>query len=104
MNTGDVRLFESDLSFNIVVKTELKSGAYSDENLSGYFKDEVYGVYDFISNIKYELYSARLAKYADKVVVNKNVLDSLSFSISNVAPNYYYPDPDVAYYLYTGEE
>ena len=61
-------------------------------------------MYDFITNIKYDLYSARLEKYADKIVVNQDVLASLSFSISNVAPNYYYPDPDVSYYLYTGEE
>ena len=104
MKIGDVKMFESDLSFNIVMKTELKSGAYDDESFKGYFKDEIYGVYDFITNIKYDLYSARLEKYADKIVVNQDVLASLSFSISNVAPNYYYPDPDVSYYLYTGEE
>lgn len=104
MQVGEVRLFESDLSYNVVIKTELKSSAYSDENLKGYFEDEVYGVYDFITNLKYELYAARLEKYAEKVVVNEELLESLSFSISNVAPNYYYPDPDVAYYLYTGEE
>lgn len=104
MAVGDVKMFESELSFNVVMKTELKSGAYDDENLKGYFKDEIYGVYDFITNIKYDLYSARLEKYADKIVVNQDVLTSLKFSISNVAPNYYYPDPDVSYYLYTGEE
>ena len=104
MKVGDVRLYESDLSFNVVVKTKLESGAYSDEDLKGYFEDDVYGVYDFISNIKYELYSARLEKYADRIVVNEDVLGALNFSISNVSPNYYYPDPDVAYYLYTGEE
>ena len=104
MEIGDVKIFESELSYNVVMKTELKSGAYDDENFKGYFKDEIYGVYDFITNIKYELYSARLAKYADGIVVNDSVLSSLTFSISNVAPNYYYPDPDISYYLYTGEE
>lgn len=104
MQIGDVKLFESELSYNVIMKTELKSEAYDDENFKGYFKDEIYGVYDFISNIKFDLYSARLEKYSDKIVVDKDVLDSLAFSISNVAPNYYYPDPDVAYYLYTGEE
>lgn len=104
MEIGEIRLFESDLSFNIVVKTELESGAYADESFKGYFEDEIYGVYDFITNLKYDLYSARLAKYTDKIVVNEDVLKSLGFSIANVAPNYYYPDPDVAYYLYTGEE
>lgn len=104
MEVGEIKLFESDLSYNVVIKTELKSEAYDDENLSGYFEDDIYGVYDFISNIIYDLYSARLQKYADDIEVNEEVLSSLDFSISNVAPNYYYPDPDVAYYLYNGDE
>lgn len=104
MEIGEVRLLESDLSYNIIIKTELERGAYAEEKYEGYFSDELFGVYDFISNLKTDLYAARLAKYQDSVVVNTEVLESLTFSISNVAPNYYYPDPDVAYYLYTGEE
>ena len=58
---------------------------------------------DFITNLKSDLYETKLQSYKDDIVVNTEVLASLNFSISNVAPNYYYPDPDVAYYLYTGD-
>lgn len=104
MKVGEVRLLESDLSYNVIMKTELETGAYSEEKYEGYFKDELFGVYDFISNLKLDLYSARLEKYKADVVVDQKVLESLDFSISNVTPNYYYPDPDISYYLYTGEE
>ena len=104
MNIGEVRLLESELSYNIIIKTELESGAYDEEKYEGYFKDEMYGVYDFVQNIKTDLYSARLETYKADVVVDTELLSKLDFSISNVSPNYYYPDPDIAYYLYTGEE
>lgn len=104
MRVGEVRLVESDLSFNIIMKTELEAKAYEEEKYDGYFVDKTFGVFDFVTNLKSDLYSARLQKYKDKVVVNYDVLESLNFSISNVSPNYYYPDPDIAYYLYTGEE
>ena len=104
MNIGEVRLLESELSYNIIIKTELESGAYDEEKYEGYFKDEMYGVYDFVQNLKTDLYSARLETYEADVVVDTELLSKLDFSISNVSPNYYYPDPDIAYYLYTGEE
>ena len=103
MKVGDIKLVESDLSFNIIIKTELEDDAWSNEKYKYYFTDEAYGVFDFVSNLKSELYSARLAAYADKVKVDQRVLDGISFSIKSVSPNYYYPDPDIAYYLYNEE-
>ncbi len=103
MKVGEVRLVESELSYNIIIKTSLEAGAYDEEKYEGYFVDETFGVYDFTTNLKSDLYGTRLKKYSDQIVVDEKVLGSLDFSISNVLPNYYYPDPDVAYYLYTGE-
>ena len=68
------------------------------------FKDEIYGVTDFINNLKADLYDTRLAGYRENIKIDTEVLDSIDFSISNVTPNYYYPDPNVAYYLYTQED
>lgn len=103
MKVGEVRLVESDLSYNVIIKTELETEAYSDERYEGYFTDMSFGVYDFIINLKSDLYETRLKNYKEDIVVDNDVLKSLDFSIRDVAPNYYYPDPDVAYYLYTGE-
>lgn len=103
MKVGDVKLMESDLSINIFIKTELEDKAWENEKYEGYFKDEAYGVFDFVNNLKTELYSARLLQYADKISVNDQMIEKLDFSISNVSPNYYYPDPAVAYYLYKEE-
>jgi hypothetical protein len=103
MKIGEVRLVESDLSYNVIIKTDLETEAYSDEKYEGYFKDPSFGIYDFTINLKSDLYETKLEGYKNDIVVNQDVLESLDFSISNVAPNYYYPDPDVAYYLYTGD-
>ena len=100
MEIGDVKLLESDLSYNIIIKTELGSGAYSDEKFKNYFSDETYGVFDFIFNLKTALYGDRLSKYADGVVVDEKLLADLGLSIKTVAPNFYYPDPDIAYHFY----
>jgi len=103
MEIGEVKLLESDLSYNIIIKTELENEAWNKEKYSEYFSDKVHGIYDFITNVKIDLYTARLAQYADRVVVDEKAFASIDFSISNVSPNFYYPDPDVAYYLYTEE-
>ena len=104
MSNDDVKLFEDDLNFTIVIKTKLEPDAWNDEKYEGFFKDEIYGMTDFITNLKVKLYDDRLSPYREKVEVDKSVLESLNFSISTVAPNYYYPDVDVAYYLYNEEE
>lgn len=100
MEIGDVTMVESDLSFNILIKAELGSNAYDDENFKSYFSDTSYGVFDFIGNLKSQLYANRLAEYVKDVKVDEKKLDALSFSISNVLPNFYYPDVDVAYHFY----
>lgn len=100
MKVGDVKFLESDLSYNIIMKVDLRKGAYSDENYKHYFNDEIYGVYDFITNLKNDLYNARIAGYYNNIQVNTEEIARLDFSIRNVIPNYYYPDPDVPYYNY----
>ena len=101
MQVGDVKLLESELSLNIVIKTDLDKKAWSEEKYKYYFEDEAYGMFDFIENLKTELYGVRLLQYAKDIEVDTKVLDSIDFSISNVAPNFYYPDPEIAYYLYS---
>jgi hypothetical protein len=100
MDIGDVKLLESDLSYNIIIKTELGSGAYNDKKFENYFSDETYGAFDFIFNLKNELYSLRLADYIADVELDKKVLAKSGLSIKTVAPNFYYPDPDIAYHFY----
>lgn len=103
MNVGDVKLLEDDATFTIIIKTDLEPNAWKDENYEAFFKDEIYGMTDFANNLKTELYDTRLMGYMDKVKVDNAVLESIDFSISTIVPNYYYPDPDVAYYLYKEE-
>ena len=100
MEIGDVKLLESDLSYNIIIKTELESGAYKNEKYENYFSDETYGVFDFIYNLKSELYSARLANYIADVEIDEGLLADSALSIKTVVPNFYFPDPDIAYHFY----
>ena len=100
MAVGDVKLLESDLSFNIIIKQNLETGAYGEEKYKGYFTDSSYGVYDFIFNLKSQLYSTRLSKYMSDVKVDREVLEKSGLSIQTVEPNYNYPDADIAYHFY----
>ena len=100
MEVGDVKYLESDLSYNIIIKTELERGAYNEEKYKGYFTDETYGVFDFIYNLKSQLYGIRLAKYASDVKVDKNALEKSGLTIKTVEPNYNFPDADIAYHFY----
>ena len=100
MKVGEVKLLESELSYNIIIKTELETGAYSNEKYKNYFSDATYGVFDFIFNLKNELYSARLAEYMPDVKVDYKVLEASGLTIKTVTPNFYYPDADIAYHFY----
>ena len=100
MKIGDVKLLESDISYNIIIRTELGSGAYNDEKFVNYFTDETYGVFDFIFNLKSELYATRLASYSSEVVVNEELLKKSGLTMKTAVPNFYYPDPDIAYHFY----
>ena len=96
MKVGDVKLVEDDLSFTIIIKTDLESGAWNEEKY-----DESFNVLnDFVGSLIVDLYSAKLAPYRDRIEINDKVFDSIDFGIVSVSPNYYYPDPDTAYYLY----
>ncbi len=100
MNVGDVKLLESDISYNVIIKTDLESGAYNEEKYDGFFSDETYGVFDFVYNLKTQLYSTRLSKYMSEVKVDQKVLENCGLTIKTVEPNYNYPDADIAYHFY----
>ena len=100
MKTGDVKLLESDLSYNIIIKTDLESGAYNEEKYEGYFTDETYGINDFLFNLKTYLYNIRLSQYMSDVKVDEKALKDSDLTIKTVEPNYNYPDADIAYHFY----
>lgn len=100
MQVGDVKLLESELSYNIIIKQELETGAYNETKYDGYFSDTTYGVFDFIFNLKSQLYSTRLSKYMSDVKVDREVLEKSGLTIQTVEPNYNYPDADIAYHFY----
>ncbi len=100
MKVGEVKLLESELSYNIIIKTELESGAYNNEKYKGYFTDETYGIFDFTYNLKSHLYSSRLSEYMSDVKVDQKVLQNCGLTIKTVAPNFNFPDADIAYHFY----
>ena len=100
MKTGEVKLLESDLSYNIIIKTDLETGAYNEEKYEGYFTDETYGINDFLFNLKTYLYNIRLSQYMSDVKVDEKVLKDSDLTIKTVEPNYNYPDIDIAYHFY----
>ena len=99
MQVGDVKLIEDEVCFAIIIKTELESGAWGNEK----YEEAFTVLNDFTNGLIYELYDAKLAPYKERIEIDHKVLDSLNFSIRTVSPNYYYPDPNVAYYLYESE-
>ena len=100
VNVNNLILTYKLVCYNIIIKTELERGAYNEEKYKGYFTDETYGVFDFIYNLKSQLYGTRLAKYASDVKVDKNALEKSGLTIKTVEPNYNFPDADIAYHFY----
>ena len=86
--------------YTLLNKLQHWQGRYNDEKFTNYFTDSTYGVFDFIFNLKSELYAARLAGYSSDVIVNEELLKKSGLTIKTAVPNFYYPDPDIAYHYY----
>lgn len=88
MQVGEITLYQDDSGLHIIRKYAIEEAAYSNSDYAGWFKDSIFGVYDFNANIKNELYSAVLAEYHDKITVDENILNANT--MRDAVPNYYY--------------
>lgn len=88
MAVGEIAIIQSDYGYHIVRRYATEKGAYADSNLSGWFSDSTYGVFDFMNNLENDLFLKVLAPYADRVQSDDALLDSIS--LKSVAPNHYY--------------
>ena len=88
MKVGEVSLFRDESGLHIIRKYVLEDGAYANKELAGWFKDSTFGVYDFTSNLKNDLFNKALAEYHGKITVNTDALASVS--LKTAKPNYYY--------------
>ncbi len=85
---GETAIVPSDYGYHLVRRYATEQGAYADKELAQWFTDSTYGVYDFINNLENDLFLTVLAPYADRVVTDSELLDSIS--LKKVSPNYYY--------------
>ena len=88
IKVGEVTLFQDESGLHIIRKYALEEGAYAKSDYAGWFKDTAYGVYDFNSNLKNDLFTAVLAENHDDIIVDETILNSAS--IRDAVPNYYY--------------
>ena len=88
MQVGELTLLQDESGLHIIRKYALEEGAYAKADYAGWFKDTAFGVYDFNSNLKNDLYSAVLAEYHDKIAVNEEILGAST--LRTAVPNYYY--------------
>ena len=88
MKVGEVTLLQDESGLHIIRKYAIEEGAYAKKEYAGWFKDNTYGVYDFASNLKNDLFNAALADYHEKIEVDKDILSSAS--LRDIKPNYYY--------------
>ena len=88
IEVGETTIVPTDYGYHIVRRYAAEQGAYSDSDLSQWFSDSAYGVFDFINNLENELFLTVLAPYTERIESDDELLDSLS--LKTVAPNYYY--------------
>ena len=88
MQVGEVTLLQDESGLHIIRKYALEEGAYAKSDYAGWFKDTAFGVYDFNSNLKNDLYGKVLAEYHDKITVDEEILNL--YSLRDTVPNYYY--------------
>ena len=88
MQVGEITLLQDESGLHVIRKYALEEGAYAKPDYAGWFKDSVYGVYDFNSNLKNDLYNEVLAEYYAKITVDEEILNSTS--LRDAVPNYYY--------------
>lgn len=88
MQTGDVKEYESDQGIHILIRCELKEGAFADRNYSDWFVDPN-KVGDFNTKLVDYLFVKRLEPYLEKVTFDKEMAEK-EVDISKIAPNYDY--------------
>lgn len=88
LDVGEVTVVPTDYGYHVVRRYETEAGAYADKALSQWFSDSVYGVFDFVTNLENDLFIKRLAPYAERIVCDEELLESVS--LKSVEPNYYY--------------
>lgn len=88
MKVGEVRVMQDELGFHVIRRYPISEGAYANKDLAGWFKDTNYGVYDFNSNLKNDLFTSVLSEYHEKITVDEELLNSAT--LRDAVPNYYY--------------
>ena len=88
IEVGETTIVSTDYGYHIVRRYAAEQGAYSDSDLSQWFSDSTYGVFDFINNLENELFLTELAPYTERIESDDQLLDSIS--LKTVAANYYY--------------
>ena len=88
MKVGEITLLQDESGLHIIRKYAIEEGAYTKPDYAGWFKDSAFGVYDFNSNLKNDLFTAVLAEYHDKIAVDEEILGAST--LRDAVPNYYY--------------
>lgn len=88
MQVGEVSLFQDDAGLHIIRRYAVEEGAYAKSDYAGWFKDSSFGVYDFNTNLKNDLFTAVISEYTDRITTDEEILNSAS--LRDAVPNYYY--------------
>ena len=88
MQVGEITLLQDESGLHIIRKYAIEEGAYAKSDYAGWFKDSTFGIYDFNSNLKNDLFNEVLAEYYEKIAVDETILNE--FTLRDAVPNYYY--------------
>ncbi len=86
MELGEIAIVQTDAGIHVVRRYPLENGAYSNSDYTQWFSDSTYAVYDFNGNLLDELFTERLSAYSEDIVVDKELLGSIS--LRSAVPNY----------------
>jgi len=82
MKVGEVKVMESDAGYHILMKYELDSGKYAENEYAAWFSN-------FSKSLSDKLFNDRCAKYFDKITVNEDELGKAK-NIRSIGANYNY--------------
>lgn len=88
LEVGQTAIVATDYGYHLVRRYAAEQGAYANSDLSQWFNDTTYGVFDFMNNLENQLFLKVLEPYTARIEYNDPLLDSIS--LKDVAPNYYY--------------
>ena len=88
MKDGEIRLVQSEFGFHVVMRYELGEKPYENEENSAMFINSETGEYVFMEELQNKLFSQYLAPYAEKVVVNEELLSGVDIKNAGVNMNY----------------